>query len=74
MLNLDYVDQVVRVPSEKAYEFCRLLARKEGLICGISSGANLYQAVEEAKKREGKNIVTVFPDNGERYLSVEGLF
>ena len=74
VLDLTYVDKVVTVPSEKAYEFARLLARKEGLFCGISSGANLYEAVEIAKTMEDKNIVTVLPDNGERYLSVEGLF
>ena len=74
VLDLAYVDKVVTVPSEKAYEFARLLARKEGLFCGISSGANVYEAVEIAKTMEDKNIVTVLPDNGERYLSVEGLF
>lgn len=74
VLDLTYVDKVVVVPSEKAYEFARLLARKEGLFCGISSGANVYEAVEIAKTMEDKNIVTVLPDNGERYLSVEGLF
>lgn len=74
VLDLTYVDKVVTVPSEKAYEFARLLARKEGLFCGISSGANVYEAVEIAKTIEDKNIVTVLPDNGERYLSVEGLF
>lgn len=74
VLDLTYVDKVVTVPSEKAYEFARLLARKEGLFCGISSGANVYEAVEIAKTMEDKNIVTVLPDNGERYLSVEGLF
>ena len=74
VLDLTYVDKVVTVPSEKAYECARLLARKEGLFCGISSGANVYEAVEIAKTMEDKNIVTVLPDNGERYLSVEGLF
>ena len=74
VLDLTYVDKVVTLPSEKAYEFARLLARKEGLFCGISSGANVYEAVEIAKTMEDKNIVTVLPDNGERYLSVEGLF
>ena len=74
VLDLTYVDKVVTVPSEKAYEFARLLARKEGLFCGISSGANVYEAVQIAKTMEDKNIVTVLPDNGERYLSVEGLF
>lgn len=74
VLDLTYVDKVVTAPSEKAYEFARLLARKEGLFCGISSGANVYEAVEIAKTMEDKNIVTILPDNGERYLSVEGLF
>lgn len=74
VLKLDYVDEVVSVETKVAYEYTRILARTEGLFCGISSGCNLYQAIEEAKKREGSNIVTVLPDNGERYLSVDGLF
>ena len=76
VLELSFVDEVRTITNEEAYEFTRLLCRKEGLFCGISSGCNLAGAVKEAMKKEneGKNIVTVLPDNGERYLSVEGLY
>ncbi len=76
VLDLANVDRILTVSSEEAYEYARILASKEGLLCGISSGANLAVAVRIAKdeKYEGKNIVTVLPDNGERYLSVDGLF
>jgi len=76
VLELDYVDEVKTVKDEDAYFFTKLLAQKEGLFCGISSGANLFGCVEEAKlvENQGKNIVTVLPDDGERYLSVDGLF
>ena len=74
ILNLDYVDKVVSITDDEAYEFARELAKKEGIFAGISSGANLANAVKLAKKFENKNIVTVLPDNGERYLSVVGLY
>lgn len=74
ILELDYVDKVLTITNEDAYEHCRMLARKEGLFCGISSGANLAGALRIAKECEGKNIVTVLPDDGERYLSIDGLF
>ena len=76
VLDLEYVDKILTVTSEEAYEFARVLASKEGLLCGISSGANVAVAVRLAKEEKyaGKNIVTVLPDNGERYLSVDGLF
>lgn len=73
-LKLEYVDEVMSITDEEAYEFTRILAREEGLLCGISSGCNLCGAIKVAKRYENKNIVTVFPDNGERYLSVEGLY
>jgi cysteine synthase A len=59
------------VTTEQAYTASRLLARKEGLLVGISSGAALYAATEIAKREEnkGKNIVVLLPDTGERYLS-----
>ena len=76
VLDLSFIDEVRTITNEEAYEYTRLLCRKEGLFCGISSGCNLAGAVKEAMKKEneGKNIVTVLPDNGERYLSVEGLY
>lgn len=73
--NLDrtILDEVICVPTQEAFACGRLLAAKEGLLCGISSGAALCAAVEVAKRDEfcGKNIVVVLPDTGERYLSSE---
>ncbi len=74
VLELDVVDKVLTATDDEAYEFARELARKEGLFVGISSGANVATAVKLAKEYENKVIVTVLPDNGERYLSVPGLF
>ncbi|MDD7607227.1 MAG: cysteine synthase A [Candidatus Enterosoma sp.] len=67
-------DEILKVHDDDAFFFTRELARKEGLFCGISSGCNLAAAISLARRYEKKNIVTVFPDNGERYLSVEGLY
>ncbi len=71
ILNTDIYDEVVCVTTQQAYEASRLLARKEGLLVGISSGAALYAATEIAKREEnkGKTIVVLLPDTGERYLS-----
>lgn len=74
VLELDLVDKVLTATDDEAYEFARELAKKEGLFVGISSGANVATAVKLAKEYENKVIVTVLPDNGERYLSVPGLF
>jgi cysteine synthase A len=70
-LDTDVYDFVVTVTEEQAYEMGRLLGRKEGVLCGISSGAALWAAVELAKKPENKdkNIVVLLPDTGDRYLS-----
>ena len=71
ILNTEIYDEIVCVSTEQAYAASRLLARKEGLLVGISSGAALYAATEIAKREEnkGKNIVVLLPDTGERYLS-----
>lgn len=67
------VDTVVKVKDEDAYHFAKLLAKTEGILVGISSGASLYSAVEVVKTGnfEGKNVVVVFPDGAEKYLSTE---
>ena len=71
MLNTAVIDEVIRVSADDAGETARQAARQEGLLVGISSGAALYAAMELSKRREfaGKNVVTLLPDTGERYLS-----
>lgn len=70
-LNKDILDRVHDAPLDKAINTARELAAKEGVLAGISSGANLWAALEEAKKpeNEGKLIVVIIPDFGERYVS-----
>ena len=67
----EYVDEVLTVSDEDAYKFCRLLCKKEGALCGISSGAALSGAVKLASdvKNKDKKIVVILPDTGDRYLS-----
>ena len=71
VLNTDIYDEIIRVENEDAFAAARLLARKEGILTGISSGAALYAATELAKRPEnkGKTIVALLPDNGDRYYS-----
>ena len=73
--NFDYnvVDEIIPVSDEDAFETARKLAKAEGILCGISSGAAIYAAIEISKRPEYKNkmIVVILPDLGERYLSSE---
>ena len=70
-LDLTIIDRVVQVEDEEAFDYTRRLAREEGIICGMSSGAALAAAMRLANEDqyEGKNIVVILPDSGERYLS-----
>lgn len=70
-LNRDIIDEIITVTEEEAYEAGRLLARTEGILVGISSGAALHAAIALAKRPEnkGKKIACLLPDTGDRYLS-----
>lgn len=74
-LDMEIYDEILTVTDDDAYQACRELARREGVLCGISSGAALSAAKELAVKPayQGKTIVALFPDRGERYLS-SGVF
>lgn len=71
VFNREYVDEIFRVKNQEAFEASREVARREGLLVGISSGAALFAATKIAARREyeGKNIIVILPDTGERYLS-----
>jgi len=71
VLNKDVIDEIIRVANDDAGETARQLAKKEGILVGISSGAALWAALQVAKREEsrGKLIVVVLPDTGERYLT-----
>jgi cysteine synthase A len=70
------VDEIILVSEEDAFKACRRLVKEEGILAGITSGATAHVALGLAKKNEyeGKLIVCMFADSGERYLSVEGLY
>ncbi|MBE3592983.1 MAG: cysteine synthase A [Thermoanaerobacter sp.] len=74
-LNLDVIDEIIKVKERDAFEMSMKLAKQEGILCGISSGANVFAAVEVANRLgKGKRVVTVLPDTGERYLSMHKFF
>lgn len=69
VLNTDVIDEIITVTGDEAFSASRMLAKNEGVLVGISSGAALHIAIEKAKKEEGKTIVVLLPDLGDRYLS-----
>ena len=73
VLNRDILDEIIPVTEADAYALGRLLGRREGILCGISSGAALWAAVQVARRPEweGKTIVVLLPDTGDRYLSTD---
>ncbi|AEM78573.1 cysteine synthase A [Thermoanaerobacter wiegelii] len=72
VLDRNVIDEVIAVKDEDAFEVTRLLAKKEGILGGISTGASLWAAIEVAKKLgKGKKVLAIAPDSGERYLSTQ---
>jgi cysteine synthase A len=71
VLNRDVIDEIIQVAHENAGDMARRIAREEGILVGISSGAAIWAALEVARRKdaEGKMIVAILPDSGERYLS-----
>jgi cysteine synthase A len=75
ILNRAVIDKIITVSDDDAFKMAKRLAKEEGLLVGISSGANLFGALQVAKEiGEGNRIVTVLPDTGERYFSIEKYF
>ena len=72
-LDKNYIDEILTTSTEEAYEYARMLGKYEGILVGISSGGALAQAVKVAKRNEnnGKTIVVLLPDSGDRYLSTD---
>jgi cysteine synthase A len=71
VLRLDLIDEVIRCTNEDAFATSKLLAKREGILAGISAGANVWAALQVARRPDtrGKTLVTFLPDTGERYLS-----
>ncbi|OFD52758.1 cysteine synthase A [Bacillus mycoides] len=69
-LDVEVYDEIIQVKTEQVFEYARRVAREEGILVGISSGAVVYAATEVAKKLgKGKKVLVIIPSNGERYLS-----
>ena len=68
-MDITLVDEVIKISDEEAFAAARHLVKKEGIFAGTSSGASFAAAVKLAEKVKGKNIITVFPDRGDRYFS-----
>ncbi|HPM41384.1 MAG TPA: pyridoxal-phosphate dependent enzyme, partial [bacterium] len=73
VLNRGVVDEIIQVKNEEAFAAARRLALEEGILCGISAGANVHAALSVAARPEmkGKLVVTILCDTGERYLSTD---
>ena len=73
VLNTEIYDEVIRAANEDAFKYSREIGKEEGVLVGISSGAALSAAIELASRQEneGKTIVALLPDTGERYLSTD---
>jgi cysteine synthase A len=73
VINVDIIDEIIKVSNGDAMETARQLAAREGILAGISSGAAMWAAIELSKREEneGKTIVVILPDTGERYISTE---
>jgi cysteine synthase A len=75
VLNRTLLDRVITVTDDEAYQTAKVLAKKEGLLVGISAGANVFAAQKVAEELgPGKNVVTILCDTGERYISIEKYF
>ena len=72
-MDVSFIDKVVKISDSEAFEASRLLALKEGIMAGSSSGAALFAGLKLAEEIDKGNIVIVLPDRGDRYLS-KGLF
>ena len=72
ILEMDLIDEVIKVSSEESYNASRDLGKKEGVLMGVSGGAALAASIKVSKKLgENKKILYIVPDNGERYLSTD---
>jgi len=72
-MDISFIDKVIKVTDDEAFAASKLLAKKEGILAGSSSGAALAASLKLAEKIDIGNIVVVFPDRGDRYLS-KGLY